>query len=39
MSSVVKQASQKVVALEQLVAVLKSQVKLAERRAGDAEVC
>lgn len=39
MSGVVKQASLKVVALEQLVSVLKTQVKIAERRAGDAEVC
>lgn len=39
MSSLVKQASEKVVALEQLVSVLKTQVKIAERRAGVAEVC
>ena len=38
MSGVVRQASQKVAALEDLVSALKSQVKIAERRAGDAEV-
>lgn len=38
MSGVVQQASHKVVALEQLVSVLRTQVKLAERRAVDAEV-
>eukprot|EP00892_Ulva_mutabilis_P007620 jgi/Ulvmu1/522/UM001_0530.1 len=37
MSGVVKQASQKVAALEQLVAALKTQVRVAERRAGHAE--